>query len=83
MLLSSLLYISLRIIKMVIELYQLPYSAPCLQVRMVGKILNIPIETKHLDLEKGEHLKPEYLKSIEYLCCFNLDLKVKFHWYKF
>nr|AIR95622.1 GST D4 [Tetranychus cinnabarinus] len=53
---------------MVIELYQLPYSAPCLQVRMVGKILNIPIETKHLDLEKGEHLKPEFLKINPFHC---------------
>ncbi|XP_015784346.1 glutathione S-transferase 1-like [Tetranychus urticae] len=53
---------------MVIELYQIPFSAPCRQVRMVGKILNIPIETKPLDLMKGEHLKPEFLKINPFHC---------------
>uniref|UniRef100_T1JQA5 Uncharacterized protein n=4 Tax=Tetranychus TaxID=32263 RepID=T1JQA5_TETUR len=53
---------------MVIELYQLPFSAPCRQVMMVGKILNLPIETKPLDLMQGEHLKPEFLKINPFHC---------------
>ena len=47
---------------MVLDLYQLPFSAPCRSVMMVGKILGLDINTKPLDLMQGEHLKPEFLK---------------------
>nr|AIR95620.1 GST D2 [Tetranychus cinnabarinus] len=53
---------------MVLELYQVPLSPPCRQVRMVGKILNLPIETKMVDVLKGEHLKPEFVKINPFHC---------------
>ncbi|XP_015793544.1 glutathione S-transferase 1-like [Tetranychus urticae] len=53
---------------MVLELYQLPMSAPCRQVMMVGKILNLSFDTKPLYLMKGEHLQPEFLKINPFHC---------------
>ncbi|XP_055546159.1 glutathione S-transferase 1-1-like [Wyeomyia smithii] len=44
------------------DLYYMPDSAPCQSVRLLAKAMNLPLNLIHLDLFKGEHLKPEFLK---------------------
>ena len=47
---------------MTIDLYSLPASPPCRAVLMVAKELGIELNVKPLDLLKGEHMSPEFLK---------------------
>ncbi|XP_053680492.1 glutathione S-transferase 1-1-like [Anopheles nili] len=44
------------------DFYHLPLSAPCQSVRLVAKALGLHLNLKEVDLSKGEHLKPEFLK---------------------
>nr|AVZ44716.1 glutathione S-transferase 1 [Grapholita molesta]UYI58584.1 glutathione S-transferase 13 [Grapholita molesta]WDQ36037.1 glutathione S-transferase 1 [Grapholitha molesta] len=44
------------------DLYYVPGSAPCRAVLLAAKALNVTLNLKLVDLHKGEHLKPEYLK---------------------
>lgn len=44
------------------DLYYSPASAPCRSIQMTAKALGIALNLKHLDLFKGEHLTPEFLK---------------------
>jgi len=43
-------------------LHSLSFSAPCRAVEMVADVLNLDIDRKTVDLMKGEHLSPEYMK---------------------
>jgi glutathione S-transferase len=47
---------------MAIDLYYMLESPPCRTVLMVAKHLNIELNLKNVDLEKGEHLKEEFVK---------------------
>ncbi len=47
---------------MAIDLYYMLESPPCRTVLMVAKHLNIELNLKSLDLEKGEHLNEEFVK---------------------
>uniref|UniRef100_A0A1I8PRH8 Glutathione S-transferase 1-1 n=1 Tax=Stomoxys calcitrans TaxID=35570 RepID=A0A1I8PRH8_STOCA len=44
------------------DFYYMAESAPCRSILMTAKALNISLNKKILDLSKGEHLKPEFLK---------------------
>jgi len=45
-----------------IDLYLMPASAPCRSALMVAKELKLSVNIKNVDLMKGEHLTPEFLK---------------------
>jgi len=45
-----------------IELYYMAESPPCRAVMMLAKHLNLPLKLHKVDLSKGEHLKPEFIK---------------------
>jgi len=47
---------------MPIDLYYLQLSPPCRAVHTTAKQLGIDVNIKNVDLAKGEHLTPEYLK---------------------
>jgi len=47
---------------MPIDLYYMLESPPCRTVLMVAKHLNIELNLKNVDLDKGEHLKEEFVK---------------------
>ena len=49
---------------MPIELYGMQPSAPVRSVAMTLGALGLEYEFKKLDLQQGEHLKPEYVKVI-------------------
>ncbi|XP_023309099.2 glutathione S-transferase 1-1 [Lucilia cuprina] len=44
------------------DFYYLPGSAPCRSIMMTAKALGIKLNKKLLNLQAGEHLKPEFLK---------------------
>uniref|UniRef100_A0A1I8Q2K2 Glutathione S-transferase 1-1 n=1 Tax=Stomoxys calcitrans TaxID=35570 RepID=A0A1I8Q2K2_STOCA len=44
------------------DFYYLPGSAPCRSVMMTAKALGIELNKKLLNLQAGEHMKPEFLK---------------------
>lgn len=43
-------------------LYYLSGSTPVRSVYLVARALNIELERRYLDLFKGEHMTPEFLK---------------------
>lgn len=45
-----------------LTLYGIDLSTPCNKVRFVANALGIPYEYKRINLAKGEHKKPDYLK---------------------
>ncbi|XP_012283323.1 glutathione S-transferase 1-1 [Orussus abietinus] len=47
---------------MPIDLYQVPGSAPCRAVRLTAAAVGVDLNLKNVDLFKGEHLKPEFIK---------------------
>ena len=47
---------------MPIDFYQLPGSAPCRAVALTAAVLGVELNVKELNLQAGEHLKPEFLK---------------------
>lgn len=47
---------------MVLTLYYMAGSAPCHQVLLTAKALNLDLELKALNLRAKEHHAPEYLK---------------------
>ena len=47
---------------MPIDIYYLPGSPPCRAVLLTAKALGLEMNLKRLELMKGEHLKPEFLK---------------------
>lgn len=49
-------------IKMPIDFYQLPGSAPCRAVALTAAALGIEMNFKEVNLMNGDNLKPEYLK---------------------
>lgn len=44
------------------DLYWLPGSAPCRSVLLTAKALDVEVNTKLVDLMKGEQMTPEFLK---------------------
>lgn len=48
--------------KMPIDLYYVPGSAPCRAVLLAAKAIGVDLNLKHLDLMKGEHLTPDFIK---------------------
>ncbi|KAK4881892.1 hypothetical protein RN001_005211 [Aquatica leii] len=49
-------------VKMLMDFYYLPGSAPCRAVLLAAKAVGVELNLKVLDLMKGEHLTPEFLK---------------------
>ena len=47
---------------MPIDLYYLPPSPPCRAVMMLAKHLGIHFNLKTVNVLKGEHLKPQFMK---------------------
>lgn len=47
---------------MTIDFYYLPGSAPCRSVLLTAKALGLELNLKLVELMKGEHLKPEFVK---------------------
>lgn len=47
---------------MPIDLYCLTGSPPCAAVLLTANIIGIDVNIKNVDLQKGEHLTPEFLK---------------------
>lgn len=47
---------------MPIDLYYVPGSAPCRTVLLAAKAVGVDLNLKYLDLMKGEHLTPEFIK---------------------
>jgi len=45
-----------------ITLYNMPLALNCYKVRLLLGLLNVPYERKPIDLLKGEHKTPEFLK---------------------
>jgi len=48
--------------EMGLDFYYTPGSAPCRSVLLAAKALGVDLNLKQLDLMKGEHLKPEFVK---------------------
>lgn len=48
-------------IKMVLDFYYVPGSAPCRAVRMTAKAVGVDLNLKLTNLMAGEHLKPEFV----------------------
>lgn len=46
-----------------IDLYGSDFGAPCRNVLMAARIVGLTVNEIPIDLEKGEHLTPEYLKA--------------------
>ena len=49
-------------------LYMLPASPAVRSVQITAKAIGLQMEEKLVDLSKGEHLKPEYLKVTTAVC---------------
>jgi hypothetical protein len=47
---------------MTIDLYYIPASAPCRSVLLTANAVGVQLNLKYVDLFKGEHLTPEFLK---------------------
>lgn len=47
---------------MPLDLYYVPGSAPCRSVMLAAKAIGVDLNLKLLDLMKGEHLTPEFIK---------------------
>ncbi|BES94430.1 unnamed protein product [Nesidiocoris tenuis] len=47
---------------MTIDFYYTPGSAPCRNVLLAAKAIGLDLNLKFLDLMKGEHLTPEFIK---------------------
>lgn len=47
---------------MPVDFYYTPGSAPCRAVLLAAKAVDLELNLKHLDLQHGEHLKPEFVK---------------------
>lgn len=45
-----------------LDFYYMLYSAPCRSILMTAKVLGIELNKKQVDLDAGEHLKPEFVK---------------------
>ncbi|ALC46049.1 GstD9, partial [Drosophila busckii] len=45
-----------------LDFYYMTYSAPCRSILMVAKALSIDLNLKQVDLDAGDHLKPEFVK---------------------
>nr|AGV08610.1 glutathione S-transferase [Nephotettix cincticeps] len=45
-----------------LDFYYTPGSSPCRSVLLAAKALGVDLNLKQLDLMKGEHLKPEFVK---------------------
>jgi len=48
--------------RITMDFYYVPGSAPCRAVLMTAKAVGVDLNLKMTDLQKGEHMKPEYLK---------------------
>ena len=47
---------------MSLDLYYLPASAPCRAVLLAANAVGVQLNLKYVQLMKGEHLTPEYIK---------------------
>lgn len=47
---------------MPVDLYYMPGSAPCNSIILTAHALGVELNLKLTNLEKGDHLKPEFLK---------------------
>ncbi|EGI57924.1 Glutathione S-transferase 1-1, partial [Acromyrmex echinatior] len=50
--------------KMPIDLYQLTGSPPCRAVLLTAAAVGVDLNVKNVDLSAGEHLKSEFIKSV-------------------
>jgi glutathione S-transferase len=47
---------------MSLDLYYVPASAPCRAVMLAANAVGVQLNLKRVDLMKGEHLTPEFIK---------------------
>lgn len=52
----------IHVVEMGLDFYYTPGSSPCRSVLLAAKAVGIELNLKQLDLMKGEHLKPEFVK---------------------
>lgn len=45
-----------------LDFYYMLYSAPCRSILMTAKVLGLELNKKQVDLDAGDHLKPEFVK---------------------
>jgi len=45
-----------------LDFYYMLYSAPCRSILMTARALGLELNKKQVDLDAGEHLKPEFVK---------------------
>ncbi|KAH8311607.1 hypothetical protein KR044_007219, partial [Drosophila immigrans] len=45
-----------------LDFYYMLYSAPCRSILMTAKALGVELNKKQVDLDAGDHLKPEFVK---------------------
>ncbi|KAH8331061.1 hypothetical protein KR067_011083, partial [Drosophila pandora] len=45
-----------------LDFYYMLYSAPCRSILMTAKVLGLELNKKKVDLDAGDHLKPEFVK---------------------
>jgi glutathione S-transferase len=56
---------------MTIDLYYIPQSAPCRAVLLTANAVGVELNVKHLDLFKGEHMTPQFLKVCDIINLVN------------
>lgn len=61
---------------MVLKLYMYESSLPARSILMTGAALGIQFEKKFVDMEKGEHRSPEFLKVSVTPSTSLLDLRI-------
>ena len=47
---------------MSLDFYYLPASAPCRAVMLAANAIGVQLNLKYVDMLKGEHLTPEFIK---------------------
>lgn len=52
-----------------ITLYYMPVSPASRAVVLVAKAIDIDLDLREIDISRGEHMTPEYLKVSNYISC--------------
>jgi glutathione S-transferase len=58
---------------MTIDLYYLPQSSPCRAVMLTANAVGVQLNLKYLDLLKGEHMTPQFLKVCDLINLVNCN----------
>jgi glutathione S-transferase len=63
---------------MTIDLYYLPESTPCRAVLLTANAVGLQLNLKCLDLFKGEHMTPQFLKVCDLINFVNSNWELRF-----